>query len=99
MSNQSYSPEFKDEAVRQVIERGYSVPEVSDRLGVSDYYSKSNSKDYRNLLCINGIFIIWRISILPTEFSKCFCFNFFDPFLCNLKSLTRLHVIEFAVNF
>lgn len=35
MSNQRYSPEFKDEAVRQVVDRGYSVAEVSDRLGVS----------------------------------------------------------------
>ena len=35
MSSQRYTPEFKDEAVRQVIERGYSVTEVSDRLGVS----------------------------------------------------------------
>ena len=35
MSNQRYAPEFKDEAVRQVVERGYSVAEVSERLGVS----------------------------------------------------------------
>ena len=35
MSNQRYSPEFKDEAVRQIVDRGYSVPEVSERLGVS----------------------------------------------------------------
>ena len=35
MSNQRYTPEFKDEAVRQVLERGHSVPEVSERLGVS----------------------------------------------------------------
>ncbi|AFC86235.1 transposase [Frateuria aurantia DSM 6220] len=35
MSNQRFTPEFKDEAVRQVIERGYSVAEVSERLGVS----------------------------------------------------------------
>lgn len=37
MSNQRFSPEFKDEAVRQVIERGYSVAEVSERLGVSTH--------------------------------------------------------------
>jgi transposase len=37
MSNQRYSPEFKDEAVRQVIERGFSVKEVADRLGVSQH--------------------------------------------------------------
>ena len=35
MSQQRYSPEFKDEAVRQVTERGYSVQEVAARIGVS----------------------------------------------------------------
>ncbi|PAV24974.1 hypothetical protein CF392_13360 [Tamilnaduibacter salinus] len=35
MSSQRYTPEFKDEAVRQVTERGYTVAEVSQRLGVS----------------------------------------------------------------
>ncbi|MEH6591248.1 MAG: IS3 family transposase [Halioglobus sp.] len=35
MSNQRYSPEFKDEAVRQVVGRGYSIAKVADRLGVS----------------------------------------------------------------
>ena len=35
MSNQRYSPEFKDEAVRQIVDRGYSVAEVSERLSVS----------------------------------------------------------------
>ena len=35
MSSQRYSPEFKDEAVRQVIDRGYSVSDVAARLGVS----------------------------------------------------------------
>ena len=35
MSNQVYTPEFKDEAVRQAVARGFSVSEVSDRLGVS----------------------------------------------------------------
>lgn len=35
MSSQRYTPEFKDEAVRQEVERGYSVAEVSGRLGVS----------------------------------------------------------------
>ena len=35
MSNQRYSPEFKDEAIRQIVDRGYSVAEISERLGVS----------------------------------------------------------------
>ncbi len=37
MSSHRYSPEFKDEAVRQVTDRGYSVKEVSARLGVSSH--------------------------------------------------------------
>jgi transposase len=37
MSNQRYTPEFKDEAVRQIIDRGYSVAEVSERIGVSPH--------------------------------------------------------------
>lgn len=35
MSTQRFTPEFKEEAVRQVIERGYRVPDVATRLGVS----------------------------------------------------------------
>ena len=35
MSNQRYTPVFKDEAVRQIVDRGYSVAEVSERLGFS----------------------------------------------------------------
>jgi transposase len=35
MSNQKYAAEFREEAVRQVLERGYSVKEVADNLGVS----------------------------------------------------------------
>lgn len=32
---QRFTDEFKAEAVRQVTERGYSVADVSDRLGIS----------------------------------------------------------------
>ena len=35
MSTQRFTPEFKEEAVRQVVERGYGVPDVASRLGVS----------------------------------------------------------------
>jgi len=35
MSKQRYTPEFKDEAARQIVDRGYSVADVSERLGVS----------------------------------------------------------------
>lgn len=37
MSSQRYTPEFKDEAVRQVVDRGHSVAEVAERLGVSSH--------------------------------------------------------------
>jgi transposase len=37
MSGQRYTPEFKNEAVRQVVERGYSVTEIAQRLGVSKH--------------------------------------------------------------
>ena len=39
MSQQRYSPEFKDEAVRQVTEKGHSVQEVAARSGVSSHSS------------------------------------------------------------
>jgi len=37
MSGQRYTPEFKDEAIKQITERGYSIAEVSERLGVSQH--------------------------------------------------------------
>lgn len=37
MSGQRYTPEFKDEAIKLITERGYSVAEVSERLGVSQH--------------------------------------------------------------
>ena len=37
MSHQRYTTEFKDEAVRQVTEKGHSVQEVAARLGVSSH--------------------------------------------------------------
>lgn len=35
MGTPRFTPEFKEEAVRQITERGYSVAEISDRPGVS----------------------------------------------------------------
>lgn len=37
MSKPRFTPEFKEEAVKQVVERGYSVAEVGARLGVSTH--------------------------------------------------------------
>ncbi|WP_363315390.1 transposase [uncultured Paraglaciecola sp.] len=36
VTNKKYLDECKQEAVRQVVEKGYSVPDVSKRLGISD---------------------------------------------------------------
>jgi transposase len=37
MSGKRYTDEFKAEAIKQVIERGYTVKEVAGRLGVSSH--------------------------------------------------------------
>ena len=37
MSRSRYSPEFKEEAMRQVTESGYSVTDVAARIGVSTH--------------------------------------------------------------
>lgn len=37
MSAPRFTPEFKQEAIRQVVERGYSVAEVASRVGVSTH--------------------------------------------------------------
>lgn len=37
MGHERYTAEFKDEAVRQVTEKGHSVQEVAARLGVSSH--------------------------------------------------------------
>ena len=59
MKSQRYSPEFKEEAVRQITQRGYSVKEISERLGVSTHSlykwvqeSRSGTTDTDNLAAI-----------------------------------------------
>lgn len=37
MSGRRYTQEFKDEAVKQVIDRGYTIAEVSERFGISSH--------------------------------------------------------------
>ena len=37
MSSKRYTEEFKIEAVKQVVERGYSVAEVASRLGMTTH--------------------------------------------------------------
>lgn len=46
MKRARYPEEFKQEAVKQVVERGYSVPDVAGRLGVSAQSLYKWLKDY-----------------------------------------------------
>lgn len=46
MSSKRYTEEFKVEAVRQVTDRGHSVAEVADRLGVSIHSLYTWRKQY-----------------------------------------------------
>ena len=36
MQRAKYAPEFKDEAVKQVIDKGHSVVDVAKRLGIAE---------------------------------------------------------------
>jgi transposase len=36
MQRTKYSPEFKDEAVKQVIDKGHAVVDVAKRLGITE---------------------------------------------------------------
>ena len=46
MSNKRYPEEFKIEAVRQVVERGYLVAEVASRLDVTTHSLYARLKEY-----------------------------------------------------
>ncbi len=46
MSSERYPEEFKIEAVKQVVERGYSVAEVASRLGVTTHSLYAWKKKY-----------------------------------------------------
>jgi len=46
MSGKRYTEEYRIEAVRQIIDRGYSVADVSQRLGVSTHSLHAWRKRY-----------------------------------------------------
>ena len=46
MSSKRYTEEFKIEAIRQVVDRGYSIAEVADRLGTTTHSLYSWKKKY-----------------------------------------------------
>ena len=46
MSGKRYTEEFKEEAVKQVTERGYSVVEVAERLGTTTHSLNDWIKKY-----------------------------------------------------
>jgi transposase len=47
MGNQKFTAEFREEALRRVLDRGYSVKEVSASLGVSTHRLYKWLKDVR----------------------------------------------------
>jgi transposase len=51
MSSKRYSTEFKMEAIKQVTERGYTVKEVADRLGMGAHtlYKWVRASGYRRV--------------------------------------------------
>lgn len=51
MANRKHSDEFRDEAVKQITERGYSVKEVSARLGADDVRTAGAVKKRNILFC------------------------------------------------
>ena len=50
MSNQRYAPGFKDEALRQVVERGYSVAAVTVLIG-SVFVYRHDYSCHPELIC------------------------------------------------
>ena len=73
MGTPRFTPEFKEEAVRQITERGYSVAEVSDRLGVSAHkwlraIKPDNSEQYaRGILEAKSETLKLRAQLKRTE--------------------------------
>ena len=56
MQKAKYTAEFKEEAVRQVIDRGHSVIDVAKRLGIGDglLYKLCITLDYTHLGSLVG---------------------------------------------
>ena len=76
MSKQRYTPEFKDEAVRQIIDRGHSVADVSERLGVSAHSlykwvnavkPSENEKDNTELIAAKSEILKLKAELRRTE--------------------------------
>lgn len=76
MGTSRFIPEFKEETVRQITERGYSVAEISDRLGVSAHglymwlqaIKPDNSKQHvRDLLEAKSEILKLRTQLKRTE--------------------------------
>ena len=80
MSNQRYTPGFKDEALRQVVERGYSVAEVTVLIGSVFFYRHDYSWSSRIDLLLPSQIILQLREIAPRAV-RCRAAN-----MCVLKS-------------
>ena len=95
MSKQRYTPEFKDEAVRQIIDRGHSVADVSERLGVSAHSlykwvkavkPSKNEKDNTELIAAKSKILKLKAELRQTEeerdiLKKSLCIQLIDATL------------------
>ena len=54
MLRAKYTPEFKEEAVRQVLDKGYLVVDIAKRLGIVNIFYTSGSRNSK-----------MQISLLP----------------------------------
>ena len=50
-----FTEEFKQEAANQVIERGYPIKEVAERLGISDKTLYESPRVDRRLIFLRGL--------------------------------------------
>lgn len=53
MSGQRYTPEFKDEAVKQVIDRGYTIAEDVCAVTIHKFFHKMSGSEKSNSVLLN----------------------------------------------
>ena len=105
MSNQRYTPEFKEEAVRQVLEKGHTVPAVAERLGVSahslyKWVNAVNPSDHESqaneLIEAKSEVLRLRVGLARWAFvvgwklKRIHCFDHPDNRWCNVSSVNLL---------
>ena len=70
MSHRIYTPEFKDEAVRQVVERGFTVPNMTEPIVADATFTLGEFED--------GCFPFHLVADDGTEWNGSICENEFS---------------------